>query len=48
MADKQYERFASEVEKLNNIVQENESIQEDVTQNVESVKEELGQVEVLM
>ena len=26
----------------------NESIQEDVTQNVESVKEELGQVEVLM
>lgn len=48
MADKQYERFASEVEKLNIIVQENESIQEDVTQNVESVKEELGQVEVLM
>lgn len=48
MADKQYERFASEVEKLNNIVQENESIQEDVTTNVESVKEELGQVEVLM
>lgn len=48
MADKQYERFASEVEKLNNIVQENESIQEDVTQNVESVKEELGHVEVLM
>lgn len=48
MADKQYERFASEVEKLNNIVQENESIQEDVTKNVESVKEELGQVEVLM
>lgn len=48
MADKQYERFASEVEKLNIIVQENESIQEDVTQNVESMKEELGQVEVLM
>lgn len=46
--DQQEAHFALEVEKLNKIVQDNDNIQEAVTTNVESVQEELGQVEVLM
>lgn len=46
--DQQEAHFTLEVEKLNKIVQDNDNIQEAVTTNVESVQEELGQVEVLM
>ena len=42
------EQFNREVSRLRKIVQDNETIQQDVTKNIESVEDELGQVEVLM
>ena len=42
------EQFNREVSRLRKIVQDNETIQQDVTNNIESVEDELGQVEVLM
>ena len=46
--DQNEDHFISEVEKLKKVVQDNETIQEDVIKNIGSVEEELSQVEVLM
>lgn len=46
--DRKKEQFNFEVGRLKKIVQDNETIREEVTNNIDSVKEELGQVEVLM
>lgn len=46
--ERKEDQFVSEVEKLKKIVQNNETIQEEVTKNINSVEDELSQVEVLM
>ena len=46
--DRKKEQFNFEVGRLKKIVQDNETIQEEVSKNIEGVEEELGQVEVLM
>ena len=46
--DQKEDHFISEVEKLKKVVQDNETIQEEVIKNIGSVEEELSQVEVLM
>ncbi|KAK8794345.1 hypothetical protein WA171_003469 [Blastocystis sp. BT1] len=48
MMERKEDQFVSEVEKLKKIVQNNETIQEEVTKNINSVEDELSQVEVLM
>lgn len=48
MMERKEDQFISEVEKLKKIVQNNETIQEEVTKNISSVEDELSQVEVLM
>ena len=46
--DRQRDQLMLEVEKLRGIVQSNESLQEEVTKDIESIEDELGQVEILM
>ena len=46
--DHQRDQLRMEVEKLKGIVQNNESLQEEVTKDIETIEDELGQVEILM
>lgn len=46
--DRQRDQLMMEVEKLKGIVQNNESLQEEVTTDIETIEDELGQVEILM
>lgn len=46
--EKRKEQFILEVNRMKKIAQDNEIIQEEVSKNIESVEEELSQVDVLM
>ena len=48
MLTQEQERFAAEVEKLKKVAQDNDTIQEEVENNISQVQDELNQVEVLM